>query len=137
MISPFGGAVNIGKPWNVKWSHLNRLFCELKRLPMGLGICYISRFCVALSQDLEKSYKNHRMLRYSYKTGLAFLGEPVGKNRKPFGLRNLSRNGTLLVNTKRNFPAGKIILSKNQINIKVNTITSLKQQLILIFYKML
>ena len=106
MISPFGGAVDAGKPWNVKWSHLSRLLCGLKRLPMRLSLCYISRFCAALSQDLEKSYKIHGMSKHGYKTGLAFLGERLGKNGKPFGLRSLSRNGTLPVNTKRYFSAG-------------------------------
>lgn len=108
MISPFGGAVVIGKPWNVKWSYLSKLLCELKGLPIRLVCCYIPRFCAALSQDLEKSYKNHGLLRYGYKTGLAFLGERLGKSGKPFGLCSLSRNGALPVNTKRNFSAGGV-----------------------------
>jgi hypothetical protein len=106
MISSFGGAVDIGKPWNVKWSYLSKLLCGLKGLPIRLGLCYIPRFCAALSQDLEKPYKNHGMLRYGYKTGLAFLGERLRKNGKPFGLCSLSRNGILPVNAKRSFSAG-------------------------------
>ena len=79
MISPFCGAVGIGKPWNVEWSHLNKLFCGLKRLPMRLSFCYIPRHCAAVSHDLEKSYKNHGMLRYGYKTRLAFSRVQLGR----------------------------------------------------------
>ena len=106
MISPIRGAVNIGKPWDVKWSHLSNLLCEMKRLLMGFNFCYISRYCAALSQDLEESYSSHGSLRYGYKAELVCLKVQLGKNGKPLGLRSLKRNVVLPANAKRDFSFG-------------------------------